>query len=167
MKLFSILPIMLLLLPLTAAGEQIYKSVDQQGNVTYSDQPLPGSVEVEPLRLDPEPTAEQVAGAEERIRRTRALADEMQQNRLQQEAAAREQQMQQQRLIEQMEDEKDDREYREYVWGYPVNEYYRRRQALKRKLLERGWQPGSGRPGRPPQVQPRRAPSRPAVGIGR
>ena len=167
MKLLAVLPAVLVLLPVGVGGEQIYKSVDQRGAVTYSDQPLPGSVEVHPLELAPAPTAAEVAGAEERAKRTEALANEMQQKRLQQQAAMRQQQKEQEQIVDDNQGMDEKTDYRDYGWGYPVNEYYRRRQALKRKLLERGWEPGSGRPGRPPHVQPLPAPSRPAIGIRR
>lgn len=48
-----LLPIVLVLLPLTlaAADGKIYRSVDEDGNVTYSDQPP--SDDAEPVELDP------------------------------------------------------------------------------------------------------------------
>jgi hypothetical protein len=49
--------ISLLLLTVATASAQIYKSVDAQGNVSYSDQPSPGAqpIQLEPLSITPEP----------------------------------------------------------------------------------------------------------------
>ena len=164
MKRIVILPaVIILLLSPGVGGEQIYRSVDGQGRVTYSDEPLPGSVEVQPIELAPAPTETDVAIAKERARRTEALANEMQQKRLQQQAAIRQQQKEQEQAPEYSEGEDRNSGDREYGWGYPVNEYYRRRQAIKRKFLKHAGKPGSGRPGRPPHAQHLPSPSRPAT----
>jgi hypothetical protein len=63
----------LILLPLiilpTAGAETVYKSVDEQGNVTYSSTPPPGGAEVvEQVPIAPPPPQSEVQAAEERMR---------------------------------------------------------------------------------------------------
>jgi hypothetical protein len=72
----------LLFLPLVAAlpsgncaAEMIYKSVDEAGQVTYSSQPPPGSIEVEDMPLAPGPSAEAVRYARERAKDTQETVD--------------------------------------------------------------------------------------------
>jgi hypothetical protein len=47
------------LLCATAAAETIYKSVDAEGNVTFSNTPPPAGVEAQQIELQPGPTAAQ------------------------------------------------------------------------------------------------------------
>ena len=47
-------------------AEKIYKSVDEQGNVTYSSQPPADAVKVKPMTPEAGPSAEEVSEAKER-----------------------------------------------------------------------------------------------------
>jgi hypothetical protein len=57
---------MLLVLAAAAAAQtaQIYKSVDKEGNVTYSEEPPPG-VEAQPITVDTHPTPQRRQEAED------------------------------------------------------------------------------------------------------
>ena len=59
------------------AGSQTpIKSVDEQGNVTYSDQPVPEAVKTEVVPVQPGPSEEEVKAAKERLEKTEEMADE-------------------------------------------------------------------------------------------
>ena len=82
-----------LLLALTAGlaanpsfAETVYKSVDPQGEVSYSDQPSPSSVAVESIPRSNPPDA---AGKNDEIERIQSLADELENERKAREAEAR------------------------------------------------------------------------------
>jgi len=62
-------------------AETIYKSVDQEGKVTYSKTPPADAIENEEIAPPAAPTAEQVREAEERSRQTTELATELEQDR--------------------------------------------------------------------------------------
>ncbi len=162
MKRLTIFLTLLMLLPLGAGAEQIFRSVDRQGHVTFSDEPLQNAVDVDTVKLPEEPSEAEISRAQERVKQTEALADKMRQQRLPQEAANRQQQKEQEQETANSRGDEDQGAYRDYAWGFPVNEYHRRRQDLKRKLLEHGWKPGDGRPGRP--SKPVHLPARPTIG---
>lgn len=74
-----LLPVALaLLLAVPAAAEPpIFKSIDAQGNVTYSSTPPSDDVQqVETVELPPGPTAEEQAEAQRQARELEAVADE-------------------------------------------------------------------------------------------
>lgn len=73
-----------------AAAVPIYKWVDDAGRVTYSSLPPPASVRAEKVEPAPQPAVENVREAEERTERARALARELEAERLRQEAEAAE-----------------------------------------------------------------------------
>ena len=78
---------------LIAAGSgaaQVYRSVDESGNVTFSDQPPAGAVEVTPVEIDPGPSDEQVQAAQERLEASREQLESIQQEREAAEERARE-----------------------------------------------------------------------------
>jgi hypothetical protein len=83
-----LLPLLLLAAAAAAAEEPVYKSVDADGNVTYSKQPPPEAVQTETVDLPPAPTAEQVRDAEEQARAVERSAATLEQERKQREAAA-------------------------------------------------------------------------------
>jgi hypothetical protein len=55
-----------LLIAAAPGTAQVYRSVDESGNVTFSDQPPAGAVEVTPVEIDPGPSDEQVQAAQAR-----------------------------------------------------------------------------------------------------
>ena len=61
--------------PLVSAQTPV-KSVDEQGNVTYSDQPVPDAVMTETVPVQSGPSEEEVKAARERIEKTEEMADE-------------------------------------------------------------------------------------------
>lgn len=77
-------------------GQSPIKSVDEQGNVTYSDRPLPGAVKSETVPVDPAPSEEEVQAARERLEKTEKMAEEARrareekQKKLEEERKARE-----------------------------------------------------------------------------
>ncbi len=69
---------LLLALPAgTAAAGQIYRSVDAEGNVTFSSQPPDGAVNVDEVSVQPGPSEEEQRAARERMQRQEATASEM------------------------------------------------------------------------------------------
>lgn len=72
------------------AAPPLYKWLDAAGQVTYSSLPPPAGTPIEKLQSPPQPTPEQIRDAEERLKRTQALAGEMEARRRQQEAQAAE-----------------------------------------------------------------------------
>ena len=69
--------LLLTLLAGTAAAEQIYRSVDAEGNVTFSSTPPADAAAVEAVSVPPGPSAEQQQEARERMQRQEATASEM------------------------------------------------------------------------------------------
>lgn len=58
-----------------AASAQVYRSVDDQGQVTFSDTPPAGAVAVEPVEIAPGPSAAQVQASQERFEAERATLE--------------------------------------------------------------------------------------------
>lgn len=58
------------------SAQQIYKSVDEKGNVIYSEQPYPGAQEAQPVEIDAGPSKAQ---QEEAAQRQRSLEQAVQQ----------------------------------------------------------------------------------------
>jgi len=86
----------LVLIPFAGVvAADVYKSVDAQGEVTYSDTPPPRDGKSEEVKLGPEPTAAQIREAEERQRAMAQSAEELEQARKQYEDASQSQQTQQ------------------------------------------------------------------------
>jgi len=68
-----------------AAAEKIYKSIDSEGNVTYSTTPPPDAVGSEEIVRPVGPTEAQVREAEEQSRQTNELASALERERVQRE----------------------------------------------------------------------------------
>ena len=73
-----------------AAAEQVYRSVDDRGAITFSDRPTEQAVESEPVTLPPAPSEEAVRLARERAEKTIQTSEEMAKQR-EETAKAREQ----------------------------------------------------------------------------
>jgi len=69
--------LLLAMLAGTAAAEQIYRSVDAEGNVTFSNQPPANSVSVDQVDLPPGPSEAAQREAQERMQRQEATAKEL------------------------------------------------------------------------------------------
>lgn len=79
--------LMILLSPaLAVPAETIYKSVDGQGNVTYSAQPLASAVKSEQVDVPAPPSEEAQRQAEEQGRKIKEKAKEMEKDRKAREA---------------------------------------------------------------------------------
>jgi TolA-binding protein len=72
-----------------AEGEEVYKSVDAQGRVTYSAKPPPSAPDemVEEVKIRPGPTAEQVQQAEQQAKALQELTQQTQEQREEQRQA--------------------------------------------------------------------------------
>jgi len=68
----QILLVMLLVPSIALAAEPIYKSVDEQGSVTYSAQPPATGVKSETIAVPPPPSEEDVRRAEEQASKVKA-----------------------------------------------------------------------------------------------
>jgi hypothetical protein len=69
--------LMLVVPAVTVADEQIYRSVDAEGNVTFSSQPPTGAVAVDKVNVRPGPSDAEQQAARERMQRQEATASEM------------------------------------------------------------------------------------------
>jgi hypothetical protein len=67
----------LALLAGTATAEQIYKSVDADGNVTFSNEPPADAVDVDEVKVRPGPSAAEQQAARERMQAQEATASEL------------------------------------------------------------------------------------------
>jgi hypothetical protein len=83
----------------SALADELYKSVDRAGNVTYSSTPPKGS-KVEKLEVAPPPTEAEVQAAEERLKKNAAQANELEAQRREKEAAQAAQEAEEARLRE-------------------------------------------------------------------
>jgi hypothetical protein len=72
--------------------ETVFRSVDQQGNVTYSEQPLDDASRVQAVEIAPPPTAEAVEAAFRQQELDRKLLELMVQSRLERERLRNERQ---------------------------------------------------------------------------
>jgi hypothetical protein len=69
----------------SASADQIYKSVDKAGKVTYSTAPLADAVTTKMVEPPHQPTPEQVFAAEEQYQLVKTLSAELEKNRKQRE----------------------------------------------------------------------------------
>jgi len=77
--------LMLGVLSITAShlvAEEIYRSVDAQGNVTYTDSPTAGDMSFEKVEVPPSPSPASIQESELRHQEIRRAADQAQRKRL-------------------------------------------------------------------------------------
>ncbi len=67
--------------PGLSAGENVYRWVDAEGNVTYSSQAPVGAADVREIEIDPGPTDEQREQAEARLQRSLEIIEETEEAR--------------------------------------------------------------------------------------
>lgn len=101
MRLFPVILTLVLSALALAESPVIYKSVDEQGRVTYSSEPVQGAVKVEEVQTTPAPPVQETDNARDRTESMMDMANELEQGRLQKEKLRTEQQLQQQRLAQQ------------------------------------------------------------------
>ena len=58
-------------------AQPLYKSVNEQGEVTFSDSPLPSAVEVQEIQVHPGPSEAQQRESAERLKRIEAQANDL------------------------------------------------------------------------------------------
>jgi hypothetical protein len=83
----------------SAVADELYKSVDSAGNVTYSSTP-PRGVKAEKVELAPPPAETEIQAAEERLKKNAAQANELETQRREKEAAEAEREAEAARLRE-------------------------------------------------------------------
>jgi len=76
---------MLLSMSQLVMADDIYRSVDAQGNVTYSDEPPPGGQESQRVELPPGPSPERIRESEARNKAISNAADKAENKRIRQE----------------------------------------------------------------------------------
>lgn len=69
-----------------AYAAPLYKWVDSRGHVTYSSFPPPSGAKAENVKVPPQPTAEEILQAKERVKRMEEQASELEDTRRKQEA---------------------------------------------------------------------------------
>jgi Domain of unknown function (DUF4124) len=138
--------LMLAMLAVTATAENIYRSVDADGNVTFSNQPPANAVTVDEVSVQPGPSDAAQREAQERLQRQETTANEMRE--------VRERRLQQQQAAKPAAPESVDRED-------PINQYYgypdpdtARRDQVRDRLQRRPVQ----LPARPVQLPARTVP---------
>ena len=138
-----------------AHSESVYKSVDQDGNVTYSQEAPSHSENTREIKLQNAPTSERVDAARQRHERNQQAAEIMDENR----------QTRDQILAK---ENKEKAKHREQVSRQ--NEQYRNQQNYNHNNSYPYYPPypvrrpgyGSGNPGNGRPVKPRPLPGRPA-----
>jgi Domain of unknown function (DUF4124) len=137
--------LLLALLAGTTSAEQIYRSVDADGNVTFSNQPPANSVTVDQVDVQPGPSEAAQREAQERMQRQEATANEMSEAR-----ARRTQEQAQSKPVaspavpDPVEQEEPVNQFYDYPYGNTP-----RRDQIRNRLPERPVQLPS-RPVRPP-----------------
>jgi len=58
-------------------AEKIYKSVDEQGNVTYSSQPPADAVKSKQMAVEPGPTSEEISESKERTQEMKEAGESL------------------------------------------------------------------------------------------
>lgn len=110
---------------ISVAGD-IFRSVDERGNVTYSEEPLEDAARVQTVPIEPPPSGEQVEAAFRQQELDRKLLEQMEQSRLAREKWRAEQEKErrqreldeaQLRHLQQMQDNRYDYNGR-YLWPY-------------------------------------------------
>jgi hypothetical protein len=133
-----------------AAQQTVYKSIDANGNVTYSSTPPPDAARAEAIELTPSPAPTEIEAAQQRAQALQELGDQASSEREERSAqlaearqAAREEAARQQPA----EPPSQAASYGGYGWGFPIYP---------------GYQPGYLRPGVRPPWPERPAPPPPA-----
>lgn len=121
-----------MLLASPVSGTPVYKWVNEDGTVTYSEEPPPeGSAAAEQLELQPGPSAEAVEAGRQREAELRDKADRMEAERDERESARQEARPQPQQQPAQVIDQGN----RDGYYGY--HRYPQRREAIRERLKDR------------------------------
>lgn len=117
----------------TLMAEPVYRSVDADGEVSYSSKPPASSVEVEEVVFEPGPTEEEISTARQRMQEQIDNAERMSDQRRADEAARRE--SLEQRRYENppyAQQQADDADY----YGYPYRYGYGHRPGYPHRPIE-------------------------------
>ena len=147
-KLFSIL--LLLFMGVSSSAESIYRSVDSEGNVTYSNQPVTDAVDSDRVGIPPGPAPELKEQAQEELKALVERTDELVDRRLQRNLELTKEKLR----LQQAAQERRAREAllnREFEWrrGYPIYPWPRYRHGFPTRSRPPVGYPPSYRP-RPP-----------------
>lgn len=146
------LSLLLLLSATTVMAETAYRSVDGAGHVTFSSTPPSDSVDVEAVPLAPSPSKADVEAADENLKQTEKMADQMQQQRLEQQSGNAQARGSDSPSGTGEESGQGQQEYGEYTTGgYARNRDPRLREARKERRLQGG---AVGRPVQLPATRP-------------
>jgi hypothetical protein len=81
-----LLALLIMVLPVHLMADEVYRSVDADGNVTYTDYPPEADTSVEKIDLPPTPSEESRLNTEERNAAIRKAMEEAREKRLKKEA---------------------------------------------------------------------------------
>jgi len=95
-------------------AEPVYKSVNEKGEVTFSDSPPPAAVDVQQIQVQPAPTESQVQEGQAREKRINKQANEMG-------AASAQRQQERQQEVKQEAPVEEVQPVESYNTGYPDN----------------------------------------------
>ncbi|MET0067158.1 MAG: DUF4124 domain-containing protein [Candidatus Thiodiazotropha sp.] len=90
LKLRETLSIALILIPLVVSAGEVYRTVDDEGNVTYTDAPPGGGVETQRVEIHEGPSQESLRHTQERNQAIRKAMEEARDKRLEKEATRQE-----------------------------------------------------------------------------
>jgi len=107
----------------SVCSQAVYKSVDESGNVIYSDAPPESAVVTKAVEVPPGPSEESIEQAREEVAKVSKRADELEENRLQKEQARRAEERQRQQQA-QTPPPYDGREYGTSPYWYPAYPAY-------------------------------------------
>ncbi|MBW9257317.1 MAG: DUF4124 domain-containing protein [Candidatus Thiodiazotropha sp. (ex. Lucinisca nassula)] len=141
-KLYPLVTVVLLL-PLTLTAE-VYRTVDEDGNVTYTDTPPADPQNVERVEIQPGPSEESISDTMERNRAIRKAMEEVQEKRLEKSTARKDRVSKAEQEVEEAEKQlsameelgDDDRQQLQGGKSYIRPEYFERVKKAQRELDE-------------------------------
>jgi DNA repair exonuclease SbcCD ATPase subunit len=142
-KKLYLLVTVVLVLPLTL-GAEVYRTVDEQGNITYTDSPPADPKQVEKVEIQPGPSEESISDTMERNRAIRKAMEKAQEKRLEKSterqdrlAKAEEDVEKAKKQLAAMEElGEDDRQHLQGGKSYIRPEYFERVKKAQRELDE-------------------------------
>ena len=127
MKNINKIILLLTLSPATLAADTIYKSVDENGHVTYSTTPPKDSEKSKSVDITPPPSDERIKAAEDRKKRNQEAADILDENRNKRdEITAEENRLKRENQKQLQQQQQAEKNNENTGYGYP---YYQRRPA--------------------------------------
>lgn len=141
-KLYPLITLVLVL-PLTLTAE-VYRTVDEQGNVTYTDSPQADPQKIEKVEIQPGPSEESISDTMERNRAIRKAMEEAQEKRLEKSTARKDRLAKAEQEVEEAEKQlaameelgEDDRQHLQGGKSYIRPEYFERVKKAQRELDE-------------------------------